>query len=194
MRKVARGHRGGLLEDGELMTIALLGAAGRIGAEILEEALRRGHEVVAVVRSPGRIEERPGLKVVVADAYDANGLAAAISGYDAFISAFSPDPNEPFEGKPERLRQSHEAILTAVRRAEIGRVILVGGVGSLWAEPGVLVVDSEEYGNHNAGPTRANLTILEGLRADGGDLDWFLRRGVSRRASARECSAWRRTT
>jgi putative NADH-flavin reductase len=154
------------------MTIALLGAAGRIGAEILEEALRRGHEVTAVVRSPGRIAERPGLKVAVADAYDAGSVAAAIQGHDAFISAFSPDPGEPFEGKPERLRQSHEAILAGVRKAGVRRVILVGGVGSLWAEPGVLVVDSEEYGDHNAGPTRANLAILEGLRANGGDLDW----------------------
>lgn len=152
--------------------IALLGAAGRIGAEIREEALRRGHEVTAVVRTAGRIEAAPGLQIVVADAYDADSLAAAIAGHDAFISAFSPDPTEPFEGKPERLRQAHEAILAGLRRAGIKRAILVGGVGSLWAEPGVLVVDSEEYGDHNAGPTRANLAILNGLREDGQDLDW----------------------
>lgn len=152
--------------------VALLGAAGRIGAEILEEALRRGHEVTAVVRSEGRIEERPGLKVVVADAYDADSLAAALAGEDAFISAFSPDPGEPFEGKPARLRQAHEAIFAGVRKAGVRRVIVVGGVGSLWAEPGVLVVDSEEYGNHNAGPTRANIEILNGLRESGHDLDW----------------------
>ncbi|MDB5724416.1 MAG: Rrf2-linked NADH-flavin reductase [Novosphingobium sp.] len=154
------------------MTIALLGAAGRIGAEILAEAQRRGHDVTAVVRSPGRIEEGPSLKVVVADAYDADSLAAAIAGHGTFVSAFSPNPDEPVEGKPERLRQSHEAILAAVRQAGVRRVILVGGVGSLWAEPGILVADSEEYGNHNTGPTRANIAILQGLRENGGDLDW----------------------
>lgn len=152
--------------------IALLGAAGRIGAEIREEALSRGHEVTAVVRTPGRIEEGPGLRVAVADAYDADSLAPALAGHDAFISAFSPDPNEPFEGKPERLRESHEAILAGIRKAGIRRTILVGGVGSLWAEPGVRVVESEEYGTANRGPTLANIAILNGLVENGEDLDW----------------------
>ncbi len=154
------------------MSIALLGAAGRIGSEIREEALRRNHEVTAIVRTSGRIDEKPGLRVAIADAYDADSVAAAVAGHDALISAFSPDPSEPFEGKPERLRQSHEAILAGARKAGVKRIILVGGVGSLWAEPGVLVVDSEEYGDQNRGPTLANIEILRGLKADGDDLDW----------------------
>lgn len=152
--------------------IALLGAAGRIGSEIREEALRRGHHVTALVRSAGRIEPAPGLDVAVVDAYDGASIAGAAAGHDAFISAFSPDPAEPFEGKPDRLRQSHSAILDGVRQAGVKRVILVGGVGSLWAQEGVLVVDSEEYGATNRGPTLANLDILNTLKSDGNDLDW----------------------
>jgi uncharacterized protein len=154
------------------MSIALLGAAGRIGSQILNEALTRGHEVTALVRSPDRLAPRPGLSQRVVDAYDAASLAAALRGHDAFISAFSPDPAEPFEGKPERLRQAHKAILDGVRQAGVARVLLVGGVGSLWAAPGIRVVDSEEYGTANRGPTLANIDILEGLRADGQDLAW----------------------
>lgn len=155
-----------------MATIALLGAAGRIGSEIREEALRRGHKVTALVRGPGRVETAPGLGVAVADAYDPGSLARGMAWHDVFISAFSPDPGEPPAGKPDRLRQSHTAILEAVRQAGVKRVLLVGGVGSLWAEPGVLVVDSEEYGNANRGPTLANLEVLDGLKADGHDLDW----------------------
>lgn len=147
--------------------IALLGAAGRIGSEIREEALRRGHRVTALVRAEGRIEAGPNLDVAVVDAYDAGSLVRALAGHDVFISAFSPDPAEPIEGKPERLRQSHAAILAGVRQAEIKRVFLVGGVGSLWAQEGVLVVDSEEYGTANRGPTLANLDILNHLKTDG---------------------------
>lgn len=157
-----------------MATIALLGAAGRIGSEIREEALRRGHQVTAVVRSAGRLTPAPGLRIVTADAYDARSLAGAIAGHDVFISAFSPDPAEPFEGKPDRLRQSHDAILAGVRQAGVKRVLLVGGVGSLFAAPGStqLVVESEEYGTANHGPTWANIEILKGLKANGDDLDW----------------------
>jgi putative NADH-flavin reductase len=152
--------------------IALLGAAGRIGAEIREEALRRGHRVTALVRGAGRIALADKLDEAVVDAYDAGSIARAVAEHDAFISAFSPDPAEPAEGKPERLRQAHAAILAGVRQAGVKRVILVGGVGSLWAQEGVLVVDSEEYGTANRGPTLANLEIFNGLKADGNDLDW----------------------
>jgi len=157
-----------------MANIALLGAAGRIGAEIREEALRRGHRVTALVRSEGRIAPAAGLSFTLVDAYDADSVAQGVAGHDVFISAFSPDPAEPFDGKPERLRQSHAAILAGVRKAGVKRVVLVGGVGSLFAAPGSsqLVVESEEYGTANRGPTLANLEILNGLKADGDDLDW----------------------
>lgn len=152
--------------------IALLGAAGRIGSEIREEALRRGHSVTALVRREGRVEPAPNLATAIVDAYDAQSVANVVAGHDVFISAFSPDPDEPIDGKPDRLRQSHAAILEGVRRSGVKRAILVGGVGSLWAEPGVRVVDSAEYGHANRGPTLANIEIFEGLKAEGHDLDW----------------------
>ena len=34
------------------MKVALIGATGFVGAGVLEELLRRGHEVVALVRKP----------------------------------------------------------------------------------------------------------------------------------------------
>lgn len=156
----------------DMVSIALLGAAGRIGAEIRDEALRRGHHVTALVRSEGRIEPAENLDVAVVDAYDARSLAEKIVGHDVFVSAFSPDPGEPFDGKPDRLREAHAAIIQGVRQAGVKRVILVGGVGSLWAEPGILVVNSEEYGTANRGPTLANLEVLDKLKSEGSDLDW----------------------
>ncbi|GJM76123.1 hypothetical protein HMSSN036_83390 [Paenibacillus macerans] len=39
------------------MNIALFGATGTIGKRILGEALRRGHDVTAVVRDPSRLAE-----------------------------------------------------------------------------------------------------------------------------------------
>jgi putative NADH-flavin reductase len=154
------------------MKIALLGATGNIGAEIRKEALARGHQVTAIVRSPGRLGAEPNLSIVTGDAYDAPGLTELLQGHDVFVSSFSPDRSEPFEGKPERLRQSHRAIVAAAAASKVGRFILVGGVGSLWHSPGVLVVDSAEYGTANRGPTLANKEILDWLKADSSGLNW----------------------
>ncbi|PNU05532.1 NAD(P)-dependent oxidoreductase [Novosphingobium guangzhouense] len=152
--------------------IALLGAAGRIGAELREEALLRGHQVTALVRTVGRVAPQPDLEEKVVDAYDASSVAAGATGHDVFISAFSPDPSEPLEGKPQRLREAHKAILDGVRQGGVKRAILVGGVGSLWASPGVLVVDSPEYPQQYRPHTLANIAILQGLVEEAGDLDW----------------------
>jgi putative NADH-flavin reductase len=43
------------LLKGNLMKIALIGASGNVGSRILEEALRRGHNLVAIARDAGKI-------------------------------------------------------------------------------------------------------------------------------------------
>ena len=39
------------------MKIVLFGATGMIGSRVLAEALRRGHEVTAVVRDPSKVTD-----------------------------------------------------------------------------------------------------------------------------------------
>src|SRR5207247_2069535 len=59
------------------MRIALFGAGGMIGRRILEEALRRGHEVTAVVRDPTRFSGAADrVAVVQGDVVDAASVAA----------------------------------------------------------------------------------------------------------------------
>lgn len=36
--------------------IAIIGATGRAGSQLLEEALRRGHDVVAIARDPSQLQ------------------------------------------------------------------------------------------------------------------------------------------
>ena len=69
------------------MKIAVLGATGGVSALVVDAALARGHEVVAVSRSPAparepasRFERRTG------DLTSATFLASAIAGCDAVIS------------------------------------------------------------------------------------------------------------
>ena len=43
------------------MNIALIGASGFIGSEILNELLSRGYKVTAIVRNPEKIKPRENL-------------------------------------------------------------------------------------------------------------------------------------
>jgi putative NADH-flavin reductase len=72
------------------MRIAVIGATGRTGREVVAQGLERGHEVVAVARNPERLTvsgpaER--LSVAAADAHDGDALRRAVDGSDAIVSA-----------------------------------------------------------------------------------------------------------
>lgn len=63
--------------------VILIGASGFVGSAILNEALSRGHRVMAVVLHPEKISTiHPNLTVVQADATDPDTLAKLAEGKD----------------------------------------------------------------------------------------------------------------
>ena len=44
-----------------MSNIAIIGATGRAGSQLLEEALRRGHSVTAIARNTAKIGQRAGV-------------------------------------------------------------------------------------------------------------------------------------
>jgi putative NADH-flavin reductase len=75
-------------EDGK-MKIAVIGAAGRTGRQVVRQALDRGHEVVAVARSPEKLNVAGDrLTVAAADVHDADALARAVVGADAIVTTY----------------------------------------------------------------------------------------------------------
>ncbi|GIF64834.1 NADH-flavin reductase [Asanoa ishikariensis] len=76
------------------MKLTVLGATGGTGQHVVRQALDAGHHVTAVVRDPARLPvgADPRLEVVVADAFDPDSIAAAVSGRDAVIDTLGPRP------------------------------------------------------------------------------------------------------
>jgi len=125
------------------MKIALIGATGFVGAEVLKELLSRGHQVTALARSPEKFAGQLGLKVVKADALDAAQVAAAIEGHDAVVDSYNPGWSEP--RIHDLFLQGTRAILDGVKRSGVKRVLVVGGAGSLFVAPGVQLVDTPHF-------------------------------------------------
>ncbi len=65
-----------------MSNIAIIGATGRAGSQLLEEALRRGHSVVAIARHVSKIGERAGVVTTEVDVNDVHALQAAVAGSD----------------------------------------------------------------------------------------------------------------
>lgn len=139
--------------------IAIIGATGRAGSQLLEEALRRGHTVTAIARNTGAIAARPGLTVKQVDALDAAALQQAISGSDVVISAAH------FATLPAA------AVIGPVKQAGVKRLLVVGGAGSLLLPGGGRVIDSEGFPAEYKAEASAGAAFLDTLRQEK-TLDW----------------------
>src|SRR5207302_8934392 len=69
------------------MKLVVLGANGRTGRLVVEQALAAGHNVTALVRSPEKLTIRnSGLRIVAGGATDAADVARAREGGGAALS------------------------------------------------------------------------------------------------------------
>jgi uncharacterized protein len=141
------------------MKIALIGPTGNVGSRINAELLRRGHEVAGIARHPERLPSQPHVTVKRGDANDEDGLAALLTGHDAVISAgrfVSVNPR---------------ALITAVKKAGVKRLLVVGGAGSLEVAPGVQLVDTPNFPAAYKPEASAGRDFLNTLRGEQ-ELNW----------------------
>ncbi len=106
------------------MQVTVLGATGRTGRLIVEELVRRGHQVRAVVRDPSRASLPEGAEALAGDARDPAVLARAVTGADAVVSALGP------RGRDHELHRAvAPALAAAMRDAGVTRYVGISGAG-----------------------------------------------------------------
>ncbi len=70
------------------MKLAVFGATGGTGNEVVKQALETGHKVTAFVRDAARLSiQNEKLNVVSGDVFDADSVAKAVQGQDAVVCA-----------------------------------------------------------------------------------------------------------
>ena len=140
------------------MKVAVLGASGHAGSEIVKELALRGHQVRAIARRPAAILQAAGIEAVAGDASDPAALAELIRGVDAVISALHFDI-------------SADTLLTAVKRAGVARLLVTGGAASLEVAPGKRLFDTPDFPAEWKAFAAGGIAFLDALR-DEREVDW----------------------
>ncbi|USX53654.1 NAD(P)-dependent oxidoreductase [Lentzea sp. HUAS12] len=110
------------------MRVAVLGATGATGRQVVSAALARGHHVVALVRRAGTLAPAANLdEVVWPDVADTTALARALPGADVVISALGGADRGPTTVCTDGIRSA----VAAMKAAEVDRLIAVSAHGVL---------------------------------------------------------------
>ena len=145
------------------MRITVIGGSGATGSAVVAEAARRGHTVTSVTRSGTHAEGATA--DVVADLAD---TPAVVDLVDAAIIAVSPDRT----GGPVQPVVDAFAALVAARPA--GRLVVVGGAGSLLDAEGRRIVDDPAFPEDYRNEALAFADVLELFRSAGDAVAWTL--------------------
>jgi len=125
------------------MKVALIGASGFVGKDLLNELVGRGNEVIAIARDKDKIEgtDEKVTKVAV-DVLNTEALAEALRGADVVVSAFNPGWTNP--NLYQDTLAGAEAIQAGVKASGVKRFIFIGGAGTLQID-GNQLVDGPDF-------------------------------------------------
>jgi uncharacterized protein YbjT (DUF2867 family) len=120
------------------MKILLLGATGRTGKLVIEEAIRRGHEISAIARYPEKLNDYK-VDITPGTPYDFETVEKAFSGCEAVINTLniSRKSDNPWAGlvsPKDLISKSATNAVSAMKKAGIKRFVALStiGAGSSW--------------------------------------------------------------
>ena len=104
--------------------IALIGATGGIGRHVCSRALADGHAVVALARTPSKLDPHPELTVVQGCVTDAQAVSRTVADCDIVLSCLGTS-----SGDAPVVTTGTQHIVTAMRTSNVDRVAMISSVG-----------------------------------------------------------------
>jgi nucleoside-diphosphate-sugar epimerase len=159
------------------MRIAILGATGVLGRPVVAKLLERGHEIVAIVRDPARLEARPRVRAVRGDILDPTSLTVPLAGSDAVLHLATAIPRAGGQADwvpNDRVRREGTMnLLAAAQRSGRPRYIQQS-VAMLLAGPREVIADEDAPLRPTARLESAR-DMEDAVRSSG--LPWMILRG-----------------
>ncbi|WP_339173099.1 SDR family oxidoreductase [Solibacillus sp. FSL R5-0691] len=107
------------------MKLLILGATGRVGSHLVNNALQDNHLVTVLVRTPEKIQiEHHNLTVIQGNVLNKNDIEQAMHGADVVMSALNTDGGTT-------LTECMPLIIDAMKNEGIKRIITIGTAGIL---------------------------------------------------------------
>ena len=109
------------------MKLAIFGASGKTGVELVKQALEKEHTVTAFVRDPSRLSiKHDQLDIKIGDVFNSENVAHAVKGQDAVVCVLGSS-----ELKKTTIRSAGTAsIIQAMKQENIRRFIVVSAMGT----------------------------------------------------------------
>ncbi|ELV8626673.1 NAD(P)-dependent oxidoreductase [Vibrio cidicii] len=149
------------------MKVAVLGASGWIGSQIVEEAVTRGHQVIALVRNPSAIE-RQDVEIRQLDVLAEQDFAQALQGVDTVIASIGGRA----AGNHDMVERSAAKLLEQLPNVGVKRLLWVGGAGSLEVAPGVQLVTVPDFPAEYKDEALVQSQALQLFRHSDSPLNW----------------------
>lgn len=109
------------------MKIIVFGATGGVGQEVVKQAVEKGFEVTAFVRTPTKLEvSHENLTVIKGDAFNEAEVAAAIAGHDAVVSCLGSSQGMK---KSTELQEMVKNIVVGMLEHEVKRIVYTASAG-----------------------------------------------------------------
>lgn len=106
--------------------IALFGATGGTGRQIVAQALEAGHIVQALVRDPARLPvQHPHLHLITGNVLDSDAVERTITGADAVIVSLGNTANNP----DWIVSEGTKVIVAAMHKLGVRRLIVISSLG-----------------------------------------------------------------
>lgn len=107
------------------MKLLVIGAGGEMGEAVVDQALKRGHQVTAFVHSPQEYK-RTDVRIVAGDARDRDAMLQAVQGQGAVLDTLGS--HIPFLTTTLETDAAKNVIDT-MQEAEVRRLIVVSTIG-----------------------------------------------------------------
>lgn len=108
------------------MKIGIIGASGKAGSFILKEAVKRGHDVTAIVRDATKVSHKE-VAILETDIFDLK--KEDLNSFQVVVNAFkAPD------GEEHQHVEAGRVLINALKDVPETRLVVVGGAGSLYVD------------------------------------------------------------